>query len=106
MKKEEILQASKKENKNKDMHAIQVEAKGATYASITMLILAFIYYSYELFTGKGSNPALYSIITVYSTVLYGYKSIKLKVKRKLYVFNSIVWGLLTVMLILHYFKVI
>ena len=106
MKKEEILEKSKKENKNKDMYCIQVEAKGANYAGITMLLLAFVYYTYEIFTGKGSNPALYSIITIYNAVLYGYKAIKIKEKRGLSIATSVIWGLLTVMLVLSYFKVI
>ena len=106
MKKEEILEKSKKDNKNKDMYCIQVEAKGANYAGITMLILAFIYYTYEIMQGKGSNPALYSIITIYNAVLYGYKAVKIKDKRGLWIDTSVIWVLLTVMLILSYFKVI
>ena len=106
MKKEEILEASKKENKNKDMYAIQVEAKGATYAGITMLILAFVFYAYEIATGKGSNPALFSIITTYNAVLYGYKAIKIEDRRKLSIFTSVTWGILTIILILGYFELI
>lgn len=55
MNKEEILEASKKENKNKDVHALQVETKGASYAGIAMLILAFIFFVYEIATGKEQN---------------------------------------------------
>ena len=106
MKKEEILEKSKKDNKKKDIYALEVESKGANYAGITMLILAFIYYTYEIMQGKGSNPALYSIITIYNAVLYGYKAIKIKEKRGLWIFTSVVWGLLTIMLTLSYFKVI
>lgn len=106
MKKEEILEKSRKDNKKKDVYAIQVEAKGANIAGITMLLLAFIYYSYEIFTGKGSNPALYSIITIYNAVLYGYKAIKIKEKRSLWIATSVIWGLLTLILVLSYFKVI
>ena len=106
MKKEEILEKSRKDNKKKDVYAIQVEAKGANIAGITMLLLAFIYYSYEIFTGKGSNPALYSIITIYNAVLYGYKAIKIKEKRGLWIATSVIWGLLTLILVLSYFKVI
>ena len=106
MKKEEILEKSKKENKNKDMYAVQVEAKGANIAGVMMLLLAAIYYVYEIINGKGSNPALYSIITIYNAVLYGYKAIKIETRRKLSIFISFIWGLLTIMLILSYFKVL
>ena len=106
MKKEEILEASKKENKNKDIYATEVEAKGATVAGICMLILASVYFCYEIFTGKGQNPAFYSLIAIYESILYGYKSLKIKEKRKLNITTSVIWGLLTLMLILEYFKII
>ena len=106
MKKEEILEMSKKENKKKDMYAIQVEAKGATIAAAVMVILAGIYYAYEILSGKGSNPALYSIITIYNAVIFGYKGIKIKEKRGLCIFTSIIWSILTILLVLNYFKVI
>ena len=106
MKKEEILEASKKENKKKDMYAIEVESKGANYAGISMLLLAFVFYTYEILSGNGTNTALYSIITIYNTVLFGYKAMKIKEKRNLNVVTSVIWGLLTFMLVLEYFKVI
>ena len=106
MEKEEILEASKKENKKKDMYEIQVESKGATYAGLAMLILALIFYTYEIISGKGSNPAFYSIITIYNAVLFGYKAIKIDKRRGLYIFTAVVWSILTIMLVLDYFKVI
>ena len=106
MNKEEILKASKKENKMKDVYEIEVEYHGASYAAISMILLAFIYFSYEIFSGKGSNPALYSIITIYNGMLYGYKAFKIERNRKLNAFTSIIWNLLTIILFLSYFKVI
>ena len=106
MKKEEILEASKKENKKKDMYEIEVERKGATIAAVTMLILACVYYCYEIFSGKGTNPALYSILTIYCSIVYGYKAIKIEKYRALNIFTSIIWGALTILLILTYFNVL
>ena len=106
MKKEEILEASKKENKNKDIYCKEVESKGATCAGICMLLLASVYFCYEIFTGKGQNPAFYSLIAIYESVLYGYKAIKIEEKRKLSILTSVIWGLLTLLLVLEYFKVI
>lgn len=106
MKKEEILEASKRENKKKDVYEIEVDSKAGQYAAISMLLLAFLFFTYEIVTGKGSNPAFYSLITTFNTVIYGYKAIKLSKNRKLNIFTSITWGLLTVILILEYFKVI
>ncbi len=106
MKKEEILEKSKKENKNKDIYALEVENKGATIAAVVMVILAFIYFTYEIMSGKGTNEALYSIITVYNTILFGYRAIKIKEYRKINLATSIIWGLLTITLILSYFNVL
>ena len=48
MKKEEVLEASKKENKNKDIYAAEVEAKSSQIAGISMLILASVYFCFEI----------------------------------------------------------
>ncbi len=106
MKKEEILAMSRKENKNKDIYEIEVENKGCKIAVICMLILICIYYCYEIITGKGQNYTLYSLISIYCTILYGYKAIKLEKRRKLHTFCAVLWGLMTIILILQYFKVI
>ena len=106
MEKDKILENSRLENKGKDFYALEVEANACKIASVIMLILAFIYYSYEIISGKGSNPAFYSLITVFNSVMFGYKAIKLKERRKLSIITSIIWGLLTVMLVLQYFGVL
>jgi hypothetical protein len=71
-----------------------------------MLILITVYYVFEIVTGKGSNPALYSVIAIFSAVLYGYKAIKVEKRRGLYIFTSVIWTIVTITLILEYFKVV
>ena len=106
MEKEKILENSRLENKGKDMYAIQVEANACKIAALAMVILAFVYYTFEITTGKGINPAFYSLITLLNCVMFGYKAIKLEERRKLSIFTSVIWGLLTLMLILSYFGVL
>lgn len=106
MKKEEILEMSRKENKKKDIYEIEIETKGCKIAVLAMLILTSIYYCYEIFTSKGQNYSLYSIIAIYCTVLYGYKAIKLEKRKPLHITCSILWGLVTIITILTYFGVI
>lgn len=103
MKKEEILKKAKEENKNKDYASIEVSNKGAYIAGLSMVILAAIYFSYEIITGKGTNYALYSLLAIYNTVLYGYQAIKSKQRRKLHIVAAIIWGVLSIMLIVSYF---
>jgi len=104
MKKEEILEKSKKENKNKDIYALEVETKAANIAGLAMLILAAIYFTYEILSGKGTNYALYSLIAIYDAIMYGYRAIKIKQYRGLNLFTSIIWSLLTILLVVEYFK--
>lgn len=103
MKKEEILEASKKENKKRDAYELEVESKGAQYAALGILLLTTVFYVYEIVTAKGSNPALYALIAIYCSIAYGYKAIKLERARKLHVFTAITWGLVTIMLVIEYF---
>ena len=105
MEKDKVLENSRLENKGKDIYAIQVEANACKIASLVMVLLAFVYYSYELFTGKGSNPAFYSLVTVFNAVMFDYRAIKIEEKRGWSIFACIVWTILTVMLILTYFGV-
>jgi len=103
MKKEEILMKAKEENKNKDYASIAVSSKGAYLAGLVMIILCAVYFSYEILTGKGTNYALYSLLAIYNTVLYGYQAIKSKEKRGLHVFIAVIWGVLTISLVVAYF---
>ena len=103
MKKEEILKKAQAENKNKDYASIEVSNRGANIAGLAMVILAAIYFSYEIITGKGTNYALYSLLAIYNTILYGYQAIKTSEKRKLHIFTAVIWGLLTIMLVVSYF---
>lgn len=103
MKREEILEKSRKENKNKDMYEIEIENKAVKLAAIIMIILATIYYCYEIFSGKGENYSYYSLIAVYCAILFGYKAIKLKRRRKLHIFCSLIWSIVTIITIIKYF---
>ena len=103
MKKEEILKKAQAENKNKDYASIEVSNKGANIAGMVMIILAAIYFSYEIIMGKGTNYALYSLLAIYNSVLYGYKAIKTSEKRGLHAFTAVIWGLLTIGFVISYF---
>ena len=103
MKKEEILKKAQAENKNKDYASIAVSNKAAYLAGLVMIILAAIYFTYEIVMGKGTNYALYSLLAIYNTVLYGYQAIKTSEKRKLHIFTAVIWGVLTIMLAISYF---
>ena len=104
MKKEEILEKSKKENKNKDIYALEVETKAANIAGIAIIILTAVYFTYEILSGKGTNYALYSLIALYNAIIYGYRAMKISHYRKINIFTSVIWSLLTILLVFEYFK--
>lgn len=101
MREDEI--SNKQNNKTKDKYELEVDYKAGTWAAVAMLILACVYYSYEIFTGKGSNPAFYSLIALYCSIFYGFRGIKIEKNRKLNIIISIIWGILSIMLIVAYF---
>ena len=102
MKKEEILEKARKENKQKDLACIEVERKGGILAAISILILACIYYICGIMITGNSNYGWYSIIALYCTVMYGYKGIKMK--NKLHIIVAIIWLLVTILTAYSYFS--
>ena len=102
MKKEEILEKARKENKQKDLACIEAERKGGVLAAISIVILSSIYYCAGIFITGKSNYGWYSIIALYCTVVYGYKGIKTKNKYEIIV--SIIWLLVTIITCYSYFS--
>ncbi len=94
MKKEEILEMSRKENKKKDLAVIEIENKAVKIAALSMIILTTIYFCLEIIVQGKTNYGWYSIIALYCAIIYGYKGIK--TKNKLEIFCMIVWGLIAI----------
>jgi hypothetical protein len=106
MNREELLELSRKDNKSKDLFMLEVQAQGSSLASSVMLILALIYAVYEYFTTDDWSPAIYSIISVYNFVFWGYRAIRVESERTKAIIASILWGIFTVLLILLYLNVL
>ena len=106
--KKEVKKKTKKDKEKEIEKELLKEAdyKGCEYAALAMIFLTFIYFVYDIFTGKNTNPAFYSIITIFNAVLFGYRAYKVKKSRKLNIATSFIWGLLTLLLMLEYFKVV
>lgn len=100
MKKEEILEKSRKENKDKDYAAIEVENKATKIAALAIVILASIYYISGIVITGNDNKGWYSIIAIFCAILYGYKGIKLHKKFDIVV--GIIWLIVSILLIVSY----
>lgn len=100
MNKDEILSKSRKENKNKDLFAIDVQTKAASVGSTTAILLATIFFVTQILIGDGWDFGLYAIMFSVSAASYIYKAIRMKRKRDIVL--SIIFTFATLILsIIH-----
>ena len=104
MKKEDILKANKKDNKLRDEYEITVDIKAYRLGGLIALLLTTFYYIYEIISGRGSNPALYSIITIFCGTIFLYKGIKVERHRNINLLAGVIWLIVTILLIISYFE--
>ncbi|MEI3219753.1 MAG: DUF6442 family protein [Lachnoclostridium sp.] len=62
MDKEEILERSRKENKNQDIYEKEIIIQGNRYACIAAAVLATIFFVIQIFTGGGIDYGLYAVV--------------------------------------------
>ena len=102
MEKEEILNASRRENQKKDLVEIEIENKGAKIASFGLLILSTIFYVVEITLKGVNNYGWYAMIALFCAISFGYKGIKLK--KKMSIINAIIWSIVTVVCVYSYIQ--
>lgn len=100
MKKDEILEMSRKENKKKDLQEMELENKACVFIAIAIAIMSLVFYALEIAIKGTANYGWYSFICLYNAIMFGYKGIKLK--RKVDIFAGIIWLLLTIASIYFY----
>ena len=89
MNKEEILERSRKENKNKDVYINEINTKGGNIAAIVGLILTTIIFISEILLGFGMNYGLYGIVFSVTGTSNLYKAIKLNTNKIFPIFTLI-----------------
>ena len=82
MNKEEILEKSSKENRNKDIYEEELIKQGSAIVNIVMVILATVFFVIQVFTGGGINYGLYAIVFCHSMVLSWIKWRKLRQRQQ------------------------
>ena len=100
MKKEEILEKSRNENKKKDFVALEVENKAVKIAALAIVILSTVYYISGIVIAGVDNKGWYSIIALYCAIVFGYKGIK--THNKLDLTCGIIWLIVSIILIVSY----
>lgn len=82
MNKEEILEKSRKENRNKDIYEEELIKQGSAIVNIVMVILATVFFVIQVFTGGGINYGLCAIVFCHSMVLSWIKWRKLRQRQQ------------------------
>ena len=62
MDKEEILEKSRKENKNRDIYEKDVIIQGNRYACIAAAVFATVFFVIQILIGGGMNYGLYAVV--------------------------------------------
>ena len=83
MNKEEILQKSRAENKNKDVYEQEVLKQAGSSAVIVMMVLATIFFAAQIFVGGGTNWGIWALVFSANMTTFWVKYIKLRRKHEL-----------------------
>jgi predicted membrane-bound spermidine synthase len=78
MNKEEILEKSRMENKNKDLFEMELLREGRYIGSIVSVILATIFFVIQFLVGGGINYGLYAVIFAMIATVNIFKAIRMK----------------------------
>lgn len=107
MNKEEILQASRNENQNKDIYELEVISRGQRIGGLIALCIAFALMIVErVILDRNTNYAYFLMIMSAGAGLCIYKAIKLRRKREIAL--AVLWTLFgvysAVMVVLSYIR--
>lgn len=94
MKKEDVLQASRNENQNKDLYELEVTRKGQRIGGLIGLCIAFAMMCVERGLFENTNYGYFCIILSAALGVTAYKAIKFKRTRDIVL--SVLFGVMAV----------
>ena len=83
MNKEEILEKSRAENKNRDIYEQEVLKQAGTGAVMVMMVLATIFFTIQIFVGGGMNLGLWALVFSANMMVFWVKYIRLRRRHEL-----------------------
>ena len=83
MNREEILEKSRAENKNKDIYEQEVLKQASTTAVKVMMTLAMIFFIAQIYAGGGTNWSIWALVFSAHMTTFWVKYIKLRRKHEL-----------------------
>ena len=89
-----------KNNKDDKLYSLEVENKAIKAGVIGIILLCTIFFAIETIVLHVQNFAWYSILTLYATIVYFYKAIKMP--KKYNWFLCFIWLLATIACIFNY----
>ena len=78
MNREEILEKSRKENKNQDVYEQEVLKQSNEVAAFVMVLLAAVFWLAQIFTGGGTNYSLWALVMAQNMTTSWVKYVKLR----------------------------
>ena len=85
MEKEQILEKSRKENKNQDIYEKEILKEGRNIGAVTAGILATIFFVIQILTGGGINYGLYAVVFSIPAAAFTVKAFRMKKKHEILV---------------------
>lgn len=96
MTREEILEKSRKENKNRDVYEREVLQRGANVGAIAAAVLALVFCIVQIALDYGMDYGLYAVLFAFPAGQFAVKAIRLKRKHEIAV--AVFYGLFTLLL--------
>lgn len=105
MQKEEILEKSRKENKNQDIYEKEVIKAGGNAGAIAAAILATLFFFIQLSVGGGANLGLYAVVFIIPATGFTVKAMKMRRKHEI-LLAALYWISVVVFSIAHIYQLI
>ena len=83
MEKDQILEKSRKENKNQDIYEKEILKEGRNIGAVTAGILATIFFVIQILAGGGINYGLYAVVFSIPAAAFTVKACRMKKKHEI-----------------------
>lgn len=84
MEKDQILEKSRKENKNQDIYEKEILKEGRNIGAATAGILATVFFVIQILTGGGINYGLYAVVFSIPAAAFTVKAFRMKKKHEIF----------------------
>ena len=90
MEKDQILEKSRKENKNQDIYEKEILKEGRNIGAATAGILATVFFVIQILTGGGIHYGLYAVVFSIPAAAFTVKAFRMKKKSMKYLWRSFI----------------